>query len=291
MFRFQNIAQSFSGGRTSAVMTKRVWDAYHKTHRIINTFANTGLEHPATLDFVFDFEKHTGIPVVWLEAVVSPNHGTGITHKVVNYETASRNGEPFEAYIAKHGIPNQTAPQCTTKLKTCVMESYLKTQGFLRGKKLNYETCIGIRADEMDRMSATAQAQGLVYPLIKWGYTKPMVLREMAKFDWDLAIPDEHYGNCVTCWKKSDRKLMTLAVEAPSSFDFFRRMEKKYRYFKADTAAGGDAKDRLFFRKHRTVDDIFEAAKSPFKMFRSSKEMFEPLDYGESCGESCEAYK
>lgn len=273
-------------------MTEMVWDAYSATHQIENTFANTGLEHPATLDFVHDFSTKLGIPVTWLEAVVDPRHRHGIRHKIVSYETASRNGEPFEAYIAKYGIPNHATPQCTTRLKTSVMESYLKTKGFLRGKKLNYQTCIGIRADEMDRVSEKYKEQGLAYPLICAGIKKPDVLREMSKYEWDLAIPDEHYGNCITCWKKSDRKLMTLAKESPRVFDFFRRMEAEYGDFKLTKAATGPDGRRSFFRGHRKVDDIFaQASDGLFKPFSSKKPLFQLIDRGDSCGEnSCEAY-
>ena len=44
---------------------------------------------------------------------------------------------------------------------------------------------------------------------------------------FDLNI-DERFGNCVTCFKKSDRHLMTIAKHDKSWFDFNRRMEKKY---------------------------------------------------------------
>ena len=42
-----------------------------------------------------------------------------------------------------------------------------------------------------------------------------------------LEIPD-YLGNCLTCHKKSDRKLNLIAVEHPEYFDFYKRMEKKY---------------------------------------------------------------
>ncbi|GFZ63690.1 hypothetical protein PSE10B_02120 [Pseudomonas amygdali pv. eriobotryae] len=43
---------SFSGGRTSAYMLRQVLDADDDLDDLIVTFANTGKEHPATLDFV-----------------------------------------------------------------------------------------------------------------------------------------------------------------------------------------------------------------------------------------------
>lgn len=190
------LAISFSGGRSSAVMTKLCLEEYGDTHEIVVTFANTGCEHPATLDFVRDCDRYWGFNTVWLEAVISPVDGEGVRHKVVNYETASRNGEPFEAYIAKSGMPNPTNPGCTRNLKQDVSESYLRSLGWVQGKRLNYRTAIGIRADEIDRMSVHAERHGFVYPLVDKGITKAKVNAIMAAQPWDLKIPNDALGNC-----------------------------------------------------------------------------------------------
>ena len=46
------LAISFSGGRTSALMMQMLLKRKHEFSDIRITFANTGCEHPATLDFV-----------------------------------------------------------------------------------------------------------------------------------------------------------------------------------------------------------------------------------------------
>jgi len=88
---------SFSGGRTSAFMLYKVLEAHHMSlppeAKVI--FCNTGKEHEATLDFVRDIEKQWSVPIVWLEFTKEQPK-----FKVVNYETASRNGEPFAEIIA-----------------------------------------------------------------------------------------------------------------------------------------------------------------------------------------------
>ena len=132
----EKLTISFSGGRTSAVMTKLLLEKYRDEKEIIVTFANTGCEHPDTLRFINDCDKEWNFNVVWIEAVVTHEKNVGIKSKVVNYETAARNGEPFREYIKKYGIPNRSYPQCTGRLKTEPMRHYLKTQGFFRGKKL-----------------------------------------------------------------------------------------------------------------------------------------------------------
>lgn len=280
---------SFSGGRTSAMMTALELTAKSITHEIVVTFANTGCEHPATLDFVHQCDVQLGFPTVWLEAVVDPAHGKGIRHKVVTYETASRDGEPFRAYIAKYGIPNLISPTCTTKLKTLVMESYLKTRGFRRGKKRNYLTAIGIRADEMDRVSVNREKEGFVYPLCDAGVTKQDVLDYWRSQPFDLQLPGEHYGNCTWCWKKSLRKLMTLASEQPAVFDFPAEMERLYGTHKGDAKAGHNGR-RYFYRDYKSVQDIRDLAAQPFERFvDTNRPEFDPeLDVGSACGESCE---
>lgn len=280
---------SFSGGRTSGYMAWLCKQQYGDTHDMRFTFANTGCEHEDTLRFVDECDRHFDLGVVWLEAVVSPEHGVGITFREVDYASASRNGEPYEAYIAKYGIPNHTSPQCTTRLKILPMEKYLASQGFLRGKKLNYDTAIGIRADEIDRVPSNFKEQRFVYPLIDRGVRKSDVLSWWKERSWDLRIP-EQLGNCTWCWKKSDRKLLTLTVDHPEVFDFPARMEEKYGTLKAEKKAGREGV-RRFFRGHRSVADLKALASTkPFKKWGENVLWDPTLDVAPACGESCEVY-
>ena len=56
--------------------------------------------------------------------------------------------------------------------------------------------------------------------------------------------------------KKSDKKLWLLTLEEPEKFEFMRDMENKYQHVKPNK----DGKPRVFFRKHRSVDDLFKEA-------------------------------
>ena len=94
---------SFSGGRTSGFMLKQIIDA-HKGNLpddIYVVFANTGKEMPETLDFVKDCADKWEIKITWLELDVDYNleKEKRLFYKQVNYETASRNGEPFSKLI------------------------------------------------------------------------------------------------------------------------------------------------------------------------------------------------
>lgn len=199
-FSKDKIEINFSGGRTSAVMTKRLLDVIDRTKYSVQvTFANTGCEHPKTLEFIHNCDKYFGFNTTWIEAEIFPEHGKGPRAKIVNFETCSRNGEPFEAAIAKYGVFPQTHPQCTSRLKTEILHAHLRDN--VGWKNRQYVIAVGIRADEIHRCSKTAKQQGFIYPLIDWGYNKQMVLNECRTWPFDLEIP-EHYGNCVWCWKK-----------------------------------------------------------------------------------------
>lgn len=292
------LAISFSGGRTSAVMTKLCVDKFKDTHELAITFANTGCEHENTLKFVDQCDKHFGWGVVWLEAVVS-GKGKGIRHKIVNFETASRKGEPFEAYIKKHGLPAPSHPHCTSRLKEDVMDSYRHRE--LGWKKGTYFTAIGIRADEWDRISSKAKEKKFVYPLADAGWTKNDVKKECARWPFDLNLKGEHYGNCVWCWKKSLRKLMTLAKEDESVFDFPIRMEREHRH---TNITNPEIKDfRVMFRKDMSAEEIVKMSKvmdfEPYSdalmdqweqlgLFETGPSYDVELDIGSACGESCE---
>lgn len=285
----EKISISFSGGATSGMMLKLLLDHFRKyepQREILVTFCNTGLEHEKTLDFVQKCNDAFDANVIWLEAVITHGERIGIQHRVVNYETASRNGEPYEQAVLKYGIFNKNYPNCNGRLKTEVMQHFHRSIGW---SKKSYSSAVGIRADEIDRISFNAMQQGIFYPCADSGITKRDVRSWWATQPFKLEIP-EHYGNCITCWKKSDRKLLTIAKENPSAFDFMDRMERQ------NSECGGASKDgsartaQSFFRENRTARDILELSQKPFTPFIDGKfiPFDDDLDIGSGCGESCE---
>lgn len=281
------LAISFSGGRTSAVMTKLLTEKYRETHDICVTFANTGQEHEATLEFVKECDQRFNFNVVWLEAEVDMTPGVGVRHRVVTFETASRDGRPFRDYIAKYGIPNMGSPKCTGILKEDTIHNYIRSQKWAKG---SYDTAIGIRADEASRMSSRMVESRFIYPLVDLGYTKEKVIQEVRSWGFDLQLPGEHYGNCTWCWKKSLRKLLTVAKNSPEHFDFPLQMEAEFSKHKVTPATASPCGHRLFFRGHRSTQDILAQSKQPFEEFTDKYQIREDdaLDYGVGCGESCE---
>lgn len=274
----ENLIISFSGGRTSAYMTKMLLESndYKNIHVI---FANTGQEHEKTLDFVNNCDKYFGFETTWVEAEVQEGKGNGTRHSIVSYETASRNGKPFEDVIKKYGIPFSKAPNCTRELKLYPIMSYVRSLGLRRGE---YHMAIGIRVDEIDRMSTTAKKDGIIYPLVGSNIKKIDVLKWWSEQDFDLEIP-EHMGNCVWCWKKSFKKLVTVMKEDPEAFNFPRRMEREYSRCGAFAKKTGD--EVRFFRGRRTVSDIEQMLKEGHATFKD--EWFEMTN---GCSDSCEVF-
>lgn len=281
MNKYTKLVVAFSGGETSALMTYRLLKEYKSMgyEEIVILFANTGQENDETLDFVNNCQTKLGYPVIWLEADVIHEKRKGTKHKIITYETASRNGEPFEQVCKKYGIPCHTSSHCTRELKLSPITSYLRSIGWKKG---TYATAVGIRLDEMHRVSIKALDSGTVYPLVDWKITKKEVRAfwEIQPFRLNL---HEHEGNCKWCWKKSLRKLMTIAQDTPEYFDFPRRMEQNY----------GKPHKEFFFRNYRSADDIIALSKEPFDRFtddyRVSIENYDPiLDAAGSCSESCD---
>ncbi len=258
------ILVSFSGGKTSAYLSWMM--KQNLNNRLVFVFANTGQENEETLEFVSKCDKHFGLNVVWVEANVQAD-GVGTKHRIVDFETASRNGDPFRDVMAKYGISNKAYPHCTRELKMAPIHSYMKTI------TKEYRTAIGIRGDEYRRVTKN---KGIIYPLADYWLTdKEEVNRFWDKQPFNLQLYD-YQGNCTWCWKKSLRKHFKLIDDDPSIFDFPAEMEKEYGKVRCPEGR------RVFFRENRSTADLFEA-----KRGRSQLSL---LDVYDGCSESCEMY-
>ena len=266
---------SFSGGLTSAYMGKQGLDRDNEKPMYI--FANTGQEREETLNFVNKCDKEWGLDITWVEAVIHHRADVGTTHRIVTYETASRDGEPFEEMIKKYGIPNMAYPHCNRELKLAPIYSYLNAI-----KLTEFDMNIGIRADEAGRARDldNRQVKGgtICYPLIDAApTTKQMINEWWAAQDFSLGL-QEYEGNCTWCWKKSMKKHFALLDTNPHFFDFPKRMEEEY------PLAGHnlDGTPREFFRGGMSTIDLIEMHEEERRMNPSFVFEFENDD-SESC--------
>jgi len=204
---------NFSGGRTSAYMTKRLID---EGGEYLVTFQNTGKEMPQTLEFINECDKRWNLNIVWLE------YDRLDGFHVVDYATASRDGEPFTQLIQKNKgyLPSQAQRYCTRVLKIETLQKYLKSLGVTEYTSFN-----GIRYDEPRRWAKiNATDLDIELPLVKWKTTKPDVLNWWKQQPFDLMV-NEPYGNCDGCFLKGKGKLSIIAKEKPELFDWWIKHE------------------------------------------------------------------
>jgi 3'-phosphoadenosine 5'-phosphosulfate sulfotransferase (PAPS reductase)/FAD synthetase len=152
----QNLVASISGGETSgylAVLLSGNSFPFLRNAKKTYIFANTGLENEETYEFVNSLDVMFDLNLIWVEAVINPKHGKGVTHRVTDFENAFRPHQykhpdhPFHAHIRKSGIPNPNKPQCSDRLKAFAIEDYKKKNG-LKGAP----HAIGMRGDEPNRI-------------------------------------------------------------------------------------------------------------------------------------------
>lgn len=216
---------SFSGGRTSAYMLWRVLQAHDGVlpPEAIVCFANTGKEAEETLRFVKDIQDHWNVPITWLEYRAPSDFA------VVDFDTASRNGEPFEAII-KHRqmLPNNRARFCTVELKIRTMSRYIK-------RHLQWDEWtqfIGIRADEARRavkLAPDSKGEEPYAPLYHAGITKAHVQAfwDTQPFRLELLVIDGETigGNCDLCFLKATPKILTLIKHQPQTVTWWAKQE------------------------------------------------------------------
>jgi len=220
---------SFSGGRTSAYMLWRVLQAHggKLPPEAIVCFANTGKEDEATLRFVRDCAERWGVEIHWLEFRDNEQK-----FEVVTFETASRNGEPFEAIIKKRKFPpNPIARFCTVELKIQPEHNFLKSIGWS-----SWDNFVGIRADEPRRVAKIkANPSGgkagpeRQMPLAAVGVTKEYVGSFWRSQPFDLDLPNLNgvtkHGNCDLCFLKGAQQVVSLISEKPERAVWWAKME------------------------------------------------------------------
>lgn len=263
---------SFSGGRTSAYMLYKVLEAHQMSlpseAKVI--FANTGKEEEATLKFVDECSKRWNVPITWLEYIeIDGEH----SFKQVDYQTASRNGEPFEQII-KHfnnALPNGRARYCSANLKTRTFHRYLKSIGWDE-----WESFIGIRADEPKRVvkfRANPNPEGkyetVFLPLAQDNISSKDVSNFWKTQDFDLGLPNINgktmHGNCDLCMLKPKAQILSLIQEKPERALWWIKQEEE-----ASKRCAGDGK---FFAIDRpTYAQMYKYAAEQTDMFDANEE-------------------
>lgn len=220
---------SFSGGRTSAYMLWRVLQSNGGLpDEAVVCFANTGKEAEETLRFVRDCSEAWHVPIQWVEY---RNDEQGFA--LVNFDSASREGEPFEAIIRKRQyLPNPVTRFCTSELKIRPMHKFVRLAGW--GE---WDQFIGIRADEQRRVakirkrghSTETTRETMCLPLADAGVTVQDISAfwHAQPFDLELLTINGRTleGNCDLCFLKPPAQRLGLIKAKPGKAVWWIRME------------------------------------------------------------------
>jgi len=269
---------SFSGGRTSAYMLRQVLDNNDDLSDLVVTFANTGKEHPATLEFVQECAERWAIPIVWLEF---RDNEAGFA--VVDYATASRQGEPFEALIHKRKyLPNPVTRFCTIDLKIRIIHKYLRSLS-ISTEEAPVDMMTGIRADEPRRVvkirhrKSTSESKWatMVMPLADAGVGVQDVTDFWADQIFDLMLPTINgrtlEGNCDLCFLKGAKQVYSIIAsdrdEPIRKGDWWARMESSV------VSGGKFTGDGARFRSDRpSYQQMLDYSDTQFDMFTNHDE-------------------
>jgi 3'-phosphoadenosine 5'-phosphosulfate sulfotransferase (PAPS reductase)/FAD synthetase len=266
---------SFSVGRTSAYMLWRVLQSNHGLPDDAKVcFANTGKEDVATLEFVQRCSDEWGVPITWLEYRRAEEAKDRFA--VVDFATASRNGEPFEQIIKQRNfLPNPVARFCTVELKIQPEHKFLKSIGWSE-----WDNFVGIRADEPRRVakikanpSGGKSGPERVMPLACAGVTKEDVGAFWRNSSFDLELPNHngvtYHGNCDLCFLKGGSQILSLIAEKPSRAIWWAAQE--------NSISNTHIKNGGLFRSDRP------SYSQMLKFSQEQRDMFDPDEEGIAC--------
>jgi len=208
---------SFSGGRTSAYMLRRVLDVGLQPDVHV-LFADTGRERDETYRFVREIEERWSVPIHWLH----------------------RPGYFTQLITDRRCLPNPTMRFCTQELKLRPMRDFMLAKGYE-----HWDNAVGIRADEPKRVARMREQNEerserwtVQMPLAEAGTTEADVMAFWKQQPFDLALKP-YEGNCTICFLKHVNKRERLAKDRPDLLawwveqeqrtgQFFRRDEPEY---------------------------------------------------------------
>lgn len=243
----------------------------------VTIFCNTGKERNETLDFVHEVETRWNVPVVWLEyhRILANAIQPGIfptekrnqnlqrasdagetTHwfNRVTYESASRNGEPFDELLEWMTVlPNVVSRGCSMQLKIRTAMRYLFSLGVRA-----YSPIIGIRKDEEHRstqiLANCDSFETPRFPLVEWGKTEDDINAFWKASDFDLHL-QSYEGNCDLCFLKAKWKRIRLIRERPNSVGWWKDWESK-------KATGGETRNGCVFRLGESYAELEQLARN-----------------------------
>ncbi|WP_376704703.1 hypothetical protein RQ479_08130 [Mesorhizobium sp. ISC25] len=194
----------------------------------------------------------------------------------VGFNSASRNGEPFSALIAKKSrLPNGHERWCTEYLKVKPIFALMRHQlGLDPG---SYEEILGLRYDEgmrifrgMDR--AAKDGRSVSYPLSKAKVVKSTVSDFWAVQPFYLDL-EPWEGNCDLCFQKGKGIRKRIIRDHPNSSEWWAREE---------ASVGGQ------FDQRDSVSGLVEQVRSAPMLWETFVDTFDDgMEHDVECGLHC----
>lgn len=181
---------SFSGGRTSAYMLRRILDDGIRPDVHV-LFADTGKERDETYAFVNACAVYWQVDIHWVE----------------------RPGQFTQLITDKRMLPNVVMRFCTSDLKVKPIEAWMRGHGYT-----HWTNVIGIRADEPRRITRMRERNipewETALPLADAGVTLADITAFWQRQPFDLDL-QPHEGNCDLCFLKGLSKKRAILRERP----------------------------------------------------------------------------
>ncbi len=199
---------SFSGGRTSAYMLRRILDAGLQADVHI-VFADTGKEREETYAFVRECQARWGVTVHWV-------HRPGYFHRLIE---------------DKQALPNSVQRFCTQELKLKPMWAFCRALGWE-----HWDCAIGIRADEPRRLAKLRgrkpddRGQINLFPLADAGIGLAEVSEFWRSQPFDLRLQPWE-GNCDLCFLKGQGKRLRIMQDRPDLASWWIEQEERTSRF------------------------------------------------------------
>lgn len=268
---------SFSGGRTSAYLCKVMIDEFGRDN-VDFIFMDTGAEHPETYKFIKKVNDAFGLNLTCLRVKINQELGKGNSYQIVNVDDCKFDLKPWSDMSSKYGNPYVGGMFCTDRMKLTPFKKYCQD----RYGKGNYETWLGIRIDEPNRLGEKA---GIRYMAEISDFDKQDVLDWWDEQDFDLEIP-EWLGNCVFCPKKSNLKLAAAQRDEPELYiDYLDALYSDA--VRCDNKTGHWSK---MYRGNRSLESLIATFDGlTGEEIKSRIRGAKMTDTG-SCSESCEVF-
>jgi 3'-phosphoadenosine 5'-phosphosulfate sulfotransferase (PAPS reductase)/FAD synthetase len=196
---------SFSGGRTSGYMLRRILDEGLRPDVHI-LFADTGKERLETYAFIRACAREWTVDIHWIE----------------------RPGQ-FTQLITDRGyLPTVVTRFCTEMLKIRPQRDWMRAHGYE-----HWINCVGIRADEPHRVARMRASNekakerwDVELPLADAGITLADVTAFWQAQPFDLQL-QPHEGNCDLCFLKSYSKIKNLVRDRPDLAEWWAQQEER----------------------------------------------------------------